>query len=143
MLLPINRSKKKYAIKFYLIRYLLFDRLSHVCQVSINTLCDETLGSRTLHRYSDWSHDCIWRSIHSGHNLISILTSITLQRGYLMRFLMRSYHKGMKLASSKWISRTQVSPLLFPKGFATNNRPNKIAIQYLILITHANVINRT
>lgn len=67
------------------------------------------------------SHDCIRRrSIHPGHNPISILTSITLQGGDLVGLLMRSYHEGIKLASGMWISRAHALRLLFLEGSATN-----------------------
>lgn len=61
------------------------------------------------------SHDCIRRrSIHPGHNPISILTSITLQGGDLVGLLMRSYHEGIKLASGMWISRAHAPASIVP-----------------------------
>jgi len=66
--------------------------------------------------------DCVRRSIHSGHNLISILTSITLQGDDLGGVLMQSYHDGIKPASGMRISRTHALRLLFPEGSAIDSR---------------------
>lgn len=82
-------------------RYLLLDYSSRVCRVSINRTSRRNVVAGHYIGILI-GHDCIRRSIHSGYNPISILTSITLQGGDLVGLLMRSYHEGIKLASSKW-----------------------------------------